>query len=159
MRNSIFKQSVLLAAFAIFGGCSSTNSNYPTQSKQNAGALTALIGGAAMMSTNTFTLQSNGDVDIRGANVNGRELHLHLAAGSGIGVISLGGGTSNSFAEYQYDTTHWVTDPLGSTGTITVTSKTSSHVTGTFSFTMYLADSNSHANNLAVTNGVFDVEL
>ncbi|MEP6763043.1 MAG: DUF6252 family protein [Gemmatimonadaceae bacterium] len=124
-----------------------------------AGTLTATIGGASMASLNTFTIRNNGEVDIRGAGTNQRELHLHLAAGTGIGVITLGGGSTNSFAEYPYDAAHWVTDPLGNTGTITVTSKSSSHIIGTFSFTMYIADSNSHAISLVVTNGVFDVDL
>ncbi|MDQ6610818.1 MAG: hypothetical protein M3Y64_00175 [Gemmatimonadota bacterium] len=135
------------------------NPNLPTQSKSNTGTLNATIGGAAHESLNTISLVSAGAVDMRGAGVLGHELHLHLAAGAIVGVNVLGGGLTTSFAEYDNGSIHWATDPLGNTGTITVTRRTTTHITGTFSFTMLPVDAANRNVTLAVTNGVFDVAL
>jgi hypothetical protein len=105
-------------------------------------------------SSNTYGLVG---ADLTG-NVGSRALLLNLQGITGPGTYALGTLIPMRYANTSNGSGVWETGP-GSSGSVTVTVATPTRIVGTFAFTAVPASNNPATNNLAVTNGVFDVTI
>lgn len=89
----------------------------------------------------------------------GRGVVITLSNISGTGTYPLGVGSDvyGGTGQVGQSNNGWITDTKGTAGTITLTTLTASHITGSFSFVAEPGHSNTVGGNRVVTNGHFDL--
>jgi hypothetical protein len=147
--------TMLIVAAACGGG--SSNPTSPPGSG-GAGTMTAQVNGSAWTATITKrAFASKGLITVQGQDAANRIITIVVRASSpGTYSLAQGNGIGHN-ALYTVAPNSWGTALLGGTGTFTITSFTSTQVTGTFSFT---AVSNvSGTAPVQVTSGQFDLPI
>ena len=142
-----------LLAFALVMACGDDGGSPPV----GAGRLTASIDGTAFSGTLAVTAVRSGTaLTISAVGSNTRQLSLNLVGVSATGNIAIGAG-STSLGQFSSSTQTWVSSLVGGSGTVVLTTLTTTRATGTFSFTAVPSASTGATGNKTVTNGTFDV--
>ncbi len=149
---------VALATLLVVGGCGSDGS--PTAAGN--GTISASMNGSAW-SVSPAMAQHNagaGLVVIFAPSTGSYGLGINLPGFQGTGSYVLGP-ASQTFAVVTVgaDPAGWGTVYGEGSGTVTVTSSTSSRITGTFSFVAHPSPTSSQTGPMVVTNGQFDLPV
>jgi hypothetical protein len=158
--------SITILIFVLLIGCSGSNSSAESRTtttslKQSSnagnGSMSAKIDGSTWNSVATTATYNNGSLIISGADTSNPPHAL------GMGVVATGPGTfqvnqqSPANATLINGSATWVASIVGGSGTIIITSLTSTSVSGTFSFTMIPTPGSTSSGNKVITEGVFNV--
>lgn len=158
-----FLLSAIFVAFASFGcggGSSSTTSPTVTNGvtvNPLHGSMTAVIDGSAWTAVAINTaVYSNGILSIAGADSSStiRAIGLSVTAPAP-GTYSMTTGTANSVLSIGIGPT-WTANVAGGSGSVTLTSLSSTGAVGTFSFTAVAAAGGATGSHV-VTQGVFNI--
>ena len=84
-------------------------------------------------------------------------VELHLRDQPFAGGVSLGG-AARSYVMYWTFGALWTSDSSGTTGLVTLDSRTSRHAAGTFGLTLVPSGLGGSSGRFSVTNGAFDVK-
>ena len=142
-----------LLAFAFVMACGDDGGNPPV----GAGTMTASIDGTAFSGTLAVQATRSGNLlSISAVGSNTRQLSLNLVGVTAPATIAIGAG-STSLGQYSTGTQTWVSSLAGGSGSVVLTTLTSTHATGTFSFTAIPSTTTGATGNKAITNGTFDV--
>ena len=142
-----------LLAFAMVMACGDDGGNPPI----GAGSMSASIDGTAFSGTLAVTASRSGTtLSIAALGSNSRQLSLNLVDVAATGNIAIGAGSA-SMAQYSSGAQAWVSNVAGGSGTVVVTTLTSTRLAGTFSFTAVPSTTTGATGNKAVTSGAFDV--
>ena len=145
-----------IGALLTIAGCSTDNANFTPEPIYNAGSLSATVNGVEHHSSYVKTLLNNGTIDVVGTADNGRVLVLHLTSDAVVGTLTPGG-KSNAYASYTYSANAiYITDPAGNSGSITISSRTSKRIAGTFNVQLYALNTTDRLNPTPIV-GSFDV--
>ncbi len=151
MRKTTGLAVLMLAASGCSGSTDNNNGN-------GNGSMTASIDGASWTG-NLATAASYQGTVLGFAGTNGSyQINITLSGVNGTGTYTLGTGQLSiaTVATVSTSPQVWVTSSTGGTGSVVITSLTSSAVQGTFSFTA-VGSSGGATGNKAVTNGQFNV--
>lgn len=122
-----------------------------------AGRVTATVGGTDFKSTLSVTASRPSNVlTIVGVGANGRQISIVVNGATATGAVAVGAG-STSYVQYSETSQQWLSNLAGGTGTVTLTTLSSTHATGTFSVTGAALTSSGASGTKAVTSGSFDV--
>ena len=111
--------------------------------------------GKGAVTTSTATA---GSFSIVGTASNGGRLSINAVGVKSAGTYSMSASGSAS-GTYAVGTSTWLSTISGGSGSIVFTTLTSTHATGTFSFTGAPVVGTSASGNKSVTSGTFDVSL
>lgn len=142
-----------LLAFAFVMACGDDGGDPPV----GAGRMTASIDGTAFSGTLAVQATRSGTLlSISAVGSSSRQLSLNLTGVTATGTIAIGAG-STSMGQYSSGTQTWVSSLAGGSGSVVLTTLTTTHATGTFSFTAIPSTSTGATGNKSVTSGTFDV--
>ncbi len=151
--------ATLLFLVAACGGGSETTSPTPVVTQQ----FTATIDGAPWESlTPTAAATSTGTFTLAGlASATGTAISVTLAGISAAGTYPLGVGPSvaGGSATVTNGSSSWGTPLSGAAGTVTITTITTSRITGSFTFAAPPLPGQSQTNTRNVTNGQFSIPV
>lgn len=144
-----------LLALALVMACGDDGGSPPV----GAGRMTASIDGTAFSGTLAVTAVRSGTVLIISAvGSNTRQLSLNLVGVSTTGNVAIGAGSA-SMGQYFLGTQTWVSSLVGGSGTVVLTTLTTTHAAGTFTFTAIPSAPTGATGNKAITSGTFDVSF
>lgn len=144
-----------LLAFAMVMACGDDGGNPPV----GAGIMTASIDGTAFSGTLAVQATRSGNViSISAVGSNTRQLSLNLVGVTATGNVAIGAGSA-SLGQYSQGTQTWVSSLVGGSGTVVLTTLSSTRAVGTFSFTAIPSPSTGATGNKSVTSGAFDVSF
>jgi Family of unknown function (DUF6252) len=119
------------------------------------GTISALVDGAPWRGAVTARAANTGGfLSLTGQDTDTRLITMALPASVGVHSLAFGS-SANAFMTIGGQ--QWVTATPGGTGSVTITTLTSTRVTGTFTMGMQPALTNPGARPSQVTNGVFDL--
>ena len=142
-----------LALLVTVSSCKKDDDDKPATPATKVG-INATVGGVAFSSTSTSFADSANTIEITG--LSGPSTSLSLEFKKATGTYNIADFTSGATGYYTTDQGFWIASGLlAGTGTITVTSVSSTNAVGTFSFTAkpFLVGS----GDKVVTNGTFNV--
>jgi hypothetical protein len=147
----------VILALALGAACGSDDGTGPGSSDE----FSAQIDGASFVAVegfSTFAQLSGGLFILRGTNADGDQLGFTWPdGGTGTYTIGVTPGTMN--ADYSDGGTFWAAEAsFGGSGTVTVTSRTSSRVAGTFNFVLVPDAFTGQTGTRTVTQGKFNLE-
>lgn len=126
------------------------------------GTMSATIDGAAFSASGAgkvvATRAGGANFSITGANTTGAQLAIIMAGVTLPGTYDIGAGGVGA-ATYSNASSTWLSATTGGTGTITFTTLTTTHATGTFSFVASPVVGTTATGPKFVTAGSFDVSL
>ena len=142
-----------LLAFAFVMACGDDGGNPPV----GAGTVSASIDGTAFSGTLAVqAVRSVNTINISAVGSNTRQLSLNLVGVTTTGNVPIGAG-STSMGQYSVGTQTWVSSLVGGSGTVVLTTLTTTRAVGTFTFTAIPSPSTGATGNKVVTTGAFDV--
>ena len=149
--------TLLLTAACGGGGTDNSNggnANFTAKIDGQSWTSVALSTQAVINNNATFTLVGAS----AGSNPTAMSLTLYYMAAPGTYPLGVGGTVPGGIATLNLGATAWSTPLSGAAGTVTITSVSTTHITGTFSFTAtpFLAGS---TGNRVVTEGRFDLPV
>jgi hypothetical protein len=148
--------SAALCIVACSGGGSSTASPAgPTTNNGSTRSMSANIDGATFSAVTILVDAGNGYILLGGGQPGQATLDLTLAAG-GTGTQTIGQGAATA-ANVIIGGQIWVASGVTGSGSVTLTTLTSTHAVGTFTFTAKAALDSYTPAIRQVTNGKFDV--
>lgn len=145
----------LVLATVTVTSCGDDGGNPPV----GAGTMSASIDGTAFTGSLSVTaVRTTNTITISAVGSSTRQISLNLLGVTSTGAVAVGAGSQN-FAQYSQGTQTWVSSLVGGTGTVTLTTLSATHATGTFSFTGIASTATGASGNKSVTNGTFDVNF
>ncbi len=154
---TIFHRSIASRAFAVAGlifatACGSSSTG---PAANGSAPMTAKIDGTAWSAPSASGSYGNGILAFAGANLQLGTIGVGVIA-SGPGTYAIGvGGPGN--ASVSIGGQAWSAAITGGSGSVTITSLTSTGAQGTFQFTAVPATGTGASGNKVVTEGTFDV--
>lgn len=122
-----------------------------------AGRVTATVGGTDFTGSLAVTAKrESNNLTIGAVGANGRQIAITLLNVTATGAVPVGAGSA-SFVQYAESSQQWLSNLTGGTGTVNLTTYTSTHATGTFSITAPAFGTSGATGTKTVTNGSFDV--
>lgn len=142
---------------AVLGACGDDNGTN-NGGGDDSNLLTATIDGTAYTSNSSVTAVRAGDnsLTITGMSSNNRALKIELPPVTQAGTFDAGPGFG-AVVTYNIGLSPYVTSANGGTGTVVVTSISSSRVAGTFAVTT--VGTGGTVGNRVITNGKFNVKF
>lgn len=142
-------------AMTTVSACGDDGGNPPI----GAGSMSATIDGAAFTGSLGLTATRSGNSIIIGAvGSSGRQLTISLKDVTATGAVAIGSG-SESFGQVGLSTQVWQSNLTGGTGSVNVTTLTSTHFAGTFTFTGAASTGTGATGTKTVSAGSFDVSF
>ena len=166
-----------VGALLIAGACSSSSPTSPSSSSGTTGttpttsagtaSMSATIDGTAWTATSGVTAKlTNGILTVGGANATYNLAFAITPSGSGAYLIpgsALGSQAGNNalllFTSNGVTTSSWAADFTKGSGTITLTSLTSTGVAGSFAFTLNAVAGTAATGAKSVTSGAFSINF
>lgn len=157
-----------LLAFALVcavgvAACNDGNPASPASAGESGtGTMSATVDGAVFSASGkgkvVATRAGGANFSITGANTTGAQIAIIMAGVTLPGTYDIGAGGVGA-ATYSNASSTWLSSNAGGTGTITFTTLTTTHATGTFSFVAAPVVGTTATGPKVVTSGSFDVSL
>ena len=143
----------LMVATATVAACGDDGGNPPV----GAGNVSATVEGSAFTGSLAVTSSRTATVLAVGAvGSNNRQIAIFLTGVTSTGAVAVGAGSS-SYAQYSDASQQWVSNLTGGSGTVNLTTLTTTHAAGTFTFTGAALATSGASGTKSVTSGSFDV--
>jgi hypothetical protein len=121
------------------------------------GSMTAVIDGVSWSATTALTAaESGGILGFAGSDASNVTIGMAFVL-DGTGTYPIGPSIPTNATYTDGSSAQWSADPFNGSGSITVTTLTSDHAVGTFSFVMEPDAGNSATGSVTITAGTFDV--
>ena len=160
------RRTVLVSALSAFvvlfaTACGGDSSNSVTGTNNTGtgatGPMSATVNGASWVSAAPAVIYSNSIVSIAGIEISSGTTIAFASFVTGPGTYSLSAGSSTfGLANVTKGGQGWTTSATGGSGTLVLTTLTTTHVVGTFAFDA-VAQSGGATGTMHVTNGKFDI--
>lgn len=146
--------AVLALALALTAACGKSSTGPSTPVLVN-GSFTAKVDGANFNAVTAAVSTSGNITSVGASNASGESIGFAWQ-GTTPGTYSIAQLAPHN-GIYIAGSASWVASVVGGSGTITITTQTSSRVAGTFSFTMVPSSGTTASGNKNVTQGSFDL--
>ncbi|MEO7361539.1 MAG: hypothetical protein ABI120_14495 [Gemmatimonadaceae bacterium] len=155
MKRSVFLAMVLAAATATVTvtACGDDGGSPPI----GGGSMTATADGTAFTASLAVNASRVGNtLAVTAVGANNRQISIQLTGVTAPGSVAIGDGSA-SYAQLSQTSQQWISNIAGGTGTVNVTTLTSTHATGTFTFTGAALTTTGAVGTKTITGGNFDV--
>lgn len=152
MRVAIRTAAVSTLALLLALGCSSDDPYDPGGGNPNQSSMSGTIDGAAWTATIINAARSGSatiTVSVSGRDAQNRQIDLTLVGATGTGTFSVGSGQPLS-ATFQFGDQAWAGHLSGASGSITLTTLTSTHMVGSYNITLVPLTSSATGNRVIV---------
>ena len=124
-----------------------------------AGRVTATADGSPFTASVAVNASRVGNtLAVTAVGANARQISIQLTGVTGTGTVAIGDG-STSYAQLSQASQQWISNLAGGTGTVNVTTLTSTHAAGTFTFTGAALTTTGASGTKTVTAGSFDISF
>ena len=163
---STITRTVLVWSFVVFASaCSSPSPTVPTPTPSpspgatSRGTMSARINGVQWTAIAVNTATNIGNILSVGAADGSNPIQSigFAVTPAAVGTYSLATGPSNALVQILTQNALWQASILGGSGTITISTLTSTGVSGTFAFTAVPSQGTTATGNRVVTDGVFNL--
>ena len=157
----MLRSGMVLVAAATIAACGGSDGGpagpNPNQNTSKS-TMSARIDGAQWTATNVGVTARNGALIVAGANTSGVGVGFGASMIQGTGTQTFGPGiVSAANGSVTQATMSWSASNFQGSGSVTITTLTANHATGTFQFTAPALVAGSTPSPRVVTSGVFDV--